>query len=309
MTVPFTQSGAAPQRALPERLRRFWTRPWVEKREVLSWRLRQIWNMVQSCVPGVKRMDQGFLWIAWNDVIRDAVLHGNFEMAERKFVERFLQPGMTAVDIGAYSGLYTLTASARVGHEGRVIAFEPSPYQRRRLQWHVWLNHCSNVRIENTAIGSKEGEEIFFSVRGRSAGYSGLRPPEVKAATRPIPVRVTTLDSYLRQYSLGSVDFIKIDVEGGELDVFKGAVDLLRQRLRPVILCELEDVRTEAWGYKAKDAAAFVKSFGFRWFRPLPCGKLTSLGDNWDQNERNFVAVPEERMTQFKEIAGEETRS
>jgi FkbM family methyltransferase len=309
MTVPFTQSGAAPQRTLPERLRQFWNRPWEEKREVLSWRLRQIWKTVQSSILVVKRMDQGFLWIAWNDVIREAVLQGNFEMAERKFAERFLQPGMTVLDIGAYSGLYTLTASVRVGREGHVIAFEPSPFQRKRLQWHVWLNRCSNVRIENAAIGSKEGEEIFFSVRGRSAGYSGLRPPEVEAATRPIPVRVTTLDSYLRRHSVGSVDFIKVDVEGGELDVFKGAVDLLRQQVRPVILCELEDVRTEAWGYKAKDAAAFVESFGFRWFRPLPCGKLTSLGDNWSQCERNFVAVPEERMTQFKEIADEETRS
>jgi FkbM family methyltransferase len=308
MTVPITQSRAAPQRTLPERLRRFWNRPWVEKREVLSWRLSQPWNTVQSSIPAVKRMDQGFLWIAWNDVIRDTVLQGNFEIAERKFVERFLQPGMTVLDIGAYSGLYTLTASVRVGRAGHVIAFEPSPYQRKRLQWHVWLNRCGNVRIENTAIGGKEGEEIFFSVRGRSAGYSGLRPPEVKAATRPIPVRVTTLDSYLRQFAVGSVDFIKVDVEGGELDVFKGAVNLLKQHLRPVILCELEDIRTEVWGYKAKDAAAFVKSFGFRWFRPLPCGRLTSLGDIWAQNERNFVAVPEERMTQFNEIADEKTR-
>jgi hypothetical protein len=84
---------------------------------------------------------------------------------------------------------------------------------------------------------------------------------------------------------------------------------LLRQKTRPVILCELEDVRTEAWGYKAKDAAAFVASFGFRWFRPLSCGKLARLGDGCAQYERNFVAVPEERMTQFKEIVDEETRS
>lgn len=99
------------------------------------------------------------------------------------------------------------------------------------------------------------------------------------------------------------------DGYGGELDVFNGAVDLPRQQMRPVILCELEDVRTEAWGYKAKDAAAFVKSFEFRWFRPLPCGRLASLGDNCAHDERNFVAVPEERMTQFKEIVDEETRS
>ena len=242
-------------------------------------------------------------------MIRDSVLQGNFEMAERKFVERFLQPGMTVLDVGAYSGLYTLTASVRVGRKGRVIAFEPSPYQRKRLRVHVWLNRCSNVRIEKAAIGSKEVEEVLFSVRGRSAGYSGLRPPAVKASTQPIPVRVTTLDSYLRQNSVGSVDFIKIDVEGGELDVFKGAVDLLRQQTRPVILCELEDVRTAAWGYKAKEAATFVESFGFRWFRPLLSGGLASLGDSCAQYERNFVAVPEERMSQFRELVDENTCS
>ncbi len=97
-------------------------------------------------------------------------------------------------------------------------------------------------------------------------------------------------------------------MEGGELDFFRGAQNLLRQPIRPLILCELQDVRAEAWGHKAKDTAAFVESFGFRWFRPLPNGSLASLPDSPDQYEGNFVAVPEERVAQVEEIIRDGSR-
>jgi FkbM family methyltransferase len=253
-------------------------------------------------------MESGFLFVVWNDAIREAVLSGQFENAERTFVQRFLRPGMVFLDVGAYYGLYALTASTRVGCSGRVIAFEPSPFQMKRLKWHLSLNRCKNVRVENIALGSGEGESEFFVATGGSEGFSGLRAPHVGAPVRSIRVKLTTLDSYLRRRSLRTVDFIKVDVEGGELDFFKGAENLLRQTIRPLILCELQDVRTEAWGHKAKDTAAFVKSFGFRWFKPLPDGSLANLPDNLDRYEGNLVAVPEERMAQVEEMIEDGSR-
>ena len=286
----------------PPGIERFLEKPWSEKRLIISRYARQAWSSALAPLPTIRWMDPGFLWVVWGDVIRDEILNGNFEITERKFVERFLRPGITVLDIGAYYGLYTLTASEKVGNQGRVIAFEPAPFQRKRLRLHLRLNRRKNVRVEEVALGAVEGEETFFSVLGESAGFSSLRRPEVGATVKPIRVPVTTLDNYLRLRSIRTVDLIKIDVEGGELDVFKGGERLLRQEPRPLILCELQDIRTEAWGHKAKDTAAFVESFGFRWFKPLPDGSIARLLEKPHQYERNFIAISEERMEQFKEI-------
>jgi FkbM family methyltransferase len=286
-------------------MERFLERPWNERRKALAWHIRQILSHVKRKALFVRQLEPGFWWIPWKDAVSESVLAGTFETSEREFVQRFLQPGMTVLDIGAYYGLYSLTASALVGKRGRVIAFEPSPFQRKRLHWNLRLNRSQNVSVENLALGVSIGQQTLFSITGESAGYASLRKPAIGAIFDPIVVQVTTLDEYLRNHRIDTVDFIKVDVEGGEMDVFKGAVELLRKQVRPVILCELEDVRAEAWGYKAKEAAAFVESFGFRWFRPLPKGNLAPLKGNYGQSERNFVAIPEERMAQLKEIVDE----
>jgi FkbM family methyltransferase len=307
--VAIEGSNSSAGRGLFPRLRRFLQKPWHEKRETLAWHIWKASKRIKHEALFVRRLEPGFWWIAWKDAVSESVLAGTFETGERKFVHRFLQPGMTVLDIGAYYGLYTLTASALVGKRGRVIAFEPSPFQRKRFHWNLRLNRSQNVRVENLALGVSTNQQTLFSVSGDSAGYASLRKPAIGEIFDPIVVQVTTLDEYLRNHRIDTVDFMKVDVEGGEMDVFKGAQELLRKKIRPVILCELEDVRTELWGYKAKDTAAFVESFGFRWFRPLPGGGLARLGDNCAQSERNFVAVPEERMPQFKEIVDEEACS
>lgn len=288
--------------ALLPRIERFLGKPWNEKREVLAWHTRQALRRAKYAALFVRRIQPGFWWIAWEDEIRDSVLAGTFEISERKFVQRFLQPGMTVLDIGAYYGLYSLLAATVVGGAGQVIAFEPGPYQRKRLLFHVWLNGLRNLRVESVGLGNIEGEETFFSVPGAAAGYSGLRPPESADPVVSIRVQVLTLDAYLREHSVTTVDFIKIDVEGGELDVFKGAENLLRKENRPVILCELQDIRTKAWGHKANDTAAFLESFGYRWFRPLPGGNLAPVTCGAEAIERNLIAVPPERMHQAQEM-------
>jgi FkbM family methyltransferase len=290
------------------RLDRFLAKPAKEKHRVLAWHVRNLlwhatglWKKVRDCVPVLRRMEPGFLFLAWNDVVREAVLSGDFEKDERRFVERFLQPGMTVLDVGAYYGLYALTASAKVGSRGRVIAFEPSPLQRKRLRLHLWLNRYENVSVEDMALSSADGEHDFFVATGGAEGFSGLRFPDVSANVRSIRVNVMTVDKYLRQRTIPTVDFIKLDVEGGELDFFKGAENLLRQRKRPVILCELQDVRARAWGHTAEVTASFVESCGFRWFKPLPDGSLWRLPCDFHEYEGNFVAVPTERMDQIVE--------
>jgi FkbM family methyltransferase len=135
---------------------------------------------------------------------------------------------MTALDIGAHHGLYTLLCSKRVGLKGQVIAFEASPRECRRLAKHVRLNSCRNVGIEPHAVGSESGSADLYVVTGSCDWGNSLRAPVVFKSTFKIPVQVSPVDDVLLELGISRVDSIKLDVEGAELSALKGTARLLR---------------------------------------------------------------------------------
>lgn len=149
---------------------------------------------------------------------------------EMALAARQLRPGVTAVDVGANDGLYT-HAFARTG--ARVEAFEPQraclrvlqPYERTR----------SNVRVHAVALGERPGEAVLHVPRRNGVGVSGHArlTPVADADTETIQIR--TLDSF----AFADVAVIKIDVEGHEGAVLKGAAETIR-RWRPLLIVEIE---------------------------------------------------------------------
>ena len=278
------------------RARRFWKKPSREKINAL----RQRWLLLGSILSRARRLlvplrlPLGLWWIAREDNLSELLLAGAFEQSEIAFVRRFLQPGMVVLDIGAHQGLYTMLASKCVRPRGRVVAFEPSPRERRALRLHAWLNLCQNVTIEPFAIGNEDAHADLFVVQGAQTGCNSLRPPNVLSETRPVSVRVIRLDDWMAREKLERVDFIKLDVEGAELDALKGADRLLTRRPRPAILAEVQDVRTEPWGYRAKEIIRHLSKRGFRWFALSMDGSLDELDLSLDAYDGNFVAWPEE---------------
>jgi FkbM family methyltransferase len=285
---------------LPERgkrlesLKRFLQKPWSEKILCIKVVCLQVFGVLPVRLP------LGGWWLAYNDETGNKILRGRFETAERRFVIELLGPGMTVLDIGAHHGLYTLLAARRVGPNGRVVAFEPSPRERWKLALNVRLNRCANVQIENCALGSSDGEADFFLVDGMDTGCNSLRPPNVKEPTKVVHVPVNVLDVCLRLRAIDRIDFIKLDVEGGELEVLKGAVGLLDRRPRPIILCEVQDIRTEPWGYHAREVIEFLSGRGFHWFCLSDDGGLEAVDCQQENFEGNFVAIPEERLEQLR---------
>lgn len=273
-----------------EQLRRFLAKPWPEKMVSIRGRCLRVFGLFPTRLPF------GDWWIAYNDYSGNAILAGRHETAERNFVEEFLRPEMTVLDIGAHHGLYTLLAARKVGPTGRVVAFEPSRRERQKLGLHMRLNRCVNVKVENFALGSSDGEADFFLVDGPNTGCNSLRPPNVEEPTKVVRVPVKTLDSYLNTRKIERVDFIKMDVEGAEWEALKGAVNLLERRPRPVILCEVQDIRTQPWGYRAKEVIEFLCCRQFSWFCLAPDGNLEALDVQQEKFDGNFLAVPQERL-------------
>jgi FkbM family methyltransferase len=277
------------------RVRRFMRRPWHEKVESIKNRLRS----VGSKIPVPVRLPLGLWWMKRNDNLAEPLLAGAFENAELAFVDKFLQPGMTVLDIGAHQGLYSLVASRRVGPAGRVFSFEPSPRERRALRLNLAINFSLNVTVQGLALGSLETTADLYVVQGYQTGCNSLRPPEVLSSTKLVRVNITTLDRWLSQHPISHIDLIKLDVEGAELDVLRGAKSLLTRDRGTIILCELQDVRSGPWGHKAKDVAALLQDLGFKWHRCDSNGDLIRVPDNFDQFEGNFVAARPEGLDYF----------
>jgi FkbM family methyltransferase len=165
------------------------------------------------------------------------------------------------------------------------------------LYRHVRLNGCTNVEVEALALGSERGDGELFVADGREDWCNSLRPPAIDAAARRVHVSVTTVDEFLSSRGIRNVDFIKLDVEGGELDVLKGSEKLLEQPPRPVLLVEVQDIRTKPWGYVAREIIEHLMRRGFRWFAIRESGSLEPLDVSASVLEGNFVACPEERQT------------
>ena len=245
--------------------------------------------------PVKVRLPFGSWWMAENDFCSRSILRENFENAEWRFVERYLQPGMTVLDIGAHHGFYSLLASAKVGASGRVIAFEPSPREREKLLRNLALNGCSNVQVEDCALADSAGQQELILVGSNNSGCNSLRPPNVAEPVSMVAVRVATLDRYFAGHPLPHVDFIKLDAEGAELAILKGARTALKAHPRPLIQCELEEIRTQPWGYHPLEVVALLDTMGYRWFRAQP-GEILRPVEDKTTMDGNFFAVPEERM-------------
>jgi FkbM family methyltransferase len=204
---------------------------------------------------------------------------------------------MTVLDIGAHHGLYSLAASQSVHARGHVYSFEPSPRERRLLERNLRCNLCRNVSVHGKALGASRGRATLFLVEGVLDGCNSLRPPSGCSETRPVEVEVSTLDEFMQENGISVVEFIKMDVEGAELSVLQGAVRLLSSPVRPWILAEIADLRTQPWGYPAREILEHLEQKGFHWFEPIGQGGLRPADRTLASYNHNLVAVPSERMS------------
>lgn len=218
------------------------------------------------------------------------------DRGELRFLWKFLQPGMTFLDVGAYHGIFSLLAAMKMASGERVIAFEPSPRERWRFEFNLRMNGISGVRLEPYAVSASTGAVNFFTVASGFTSMNSLRPPPIDRPIREIAVEAMALDDYLTRQSVSGVDLMKIDVEGGELQAFAGATHLL-QSLRPIVICEVLDWVTQPWGYPAREIVACLERHDYVWFDFADDGTIASHQPRHEYPEiRNYLAVPQEKL-------------
>jgi FkbM family methyltransferase len=155
--------------------------------------------------------------------------YSNFSEAEDyKVVKGYfkyykLKKGDIIADCGAHIGIITLYAANKVGHTGRVIAFEPDKMNFRKLQDNIKLNKFNNIILVNKGVWSKNTVLPFFSIL--SAGSSFV----IENTKKTVKVPVVSIDSELKKHNINRLDFVKMDIEGAEIEAVKGTITSMKK--------------------------------------------------------------------------------
>jgi FkbM family methyltransferase len=193
----------------------------------------------------------------------DDVSHDDYERLSRElFLER-IRPGTVVVDGGAHIGLFTLLAAPRAAPGGTVYAYEPDPYNFDALRINVARNRLHNVRLAKAALTDTPGELTFFVSSGTVA--SSLVRKSYVHDTQPVRVPATTIDAEIPRARAREV-VLKLDVEGAEERVLRGAAETLEACTRGRVIAEQNLTALRDAGSSGEQLIALLRSFGFAAF-------------------------------------------
>lgn len=177
--------------------------------------------------------------------------------AERALLRRIVHPGMRVIDVGANVGLYSLLFAELVGIEGSVLAFEPEPNLFAMLQANCARNAACNVSAVQRALGRENRRVIFH----RSAFNSGdNRLGARSSAHQPVEVDLVRFDDLEPNFV---PDFIKIDVQGHELDALAGMEKALAANRSVRVVFEFSPAAAEAAGGSPGELLEFFAARDF----------------------------------------------
>jgi FkbM family methyltransferase len=231
----------------------------------LRWASAKLLSRDELTWVQVRRGPAKGIWLHLNPRTGCDYFNGDVEPEVQAVLQEYLRPGMTLYDIGANIGFFSLLAARIVGATGRVAAFEADPEIAARLRENVERNQGAPIGVEEKAVWSSSSPVFFARADTEVSPDRGLGHVIDNNAERSAPgtirVEAVSVDEYVRQS--GAPDFIKCDVEGAEVEVFRGADKLLNEK-RPIILCEM---------HGDKNRQTLLRIFENLGYRCEPCGK------------------------------------
>ena len=231
--------------------------------------------------PGMKMQLDPF------DQVSHTILKtGVWEPQSSQAVADRLSPNGTFIDVGAHIGYYSLKAAGLVGVNGHVLAIEPNPQTLPKLRGNIEASDARAVSVWPVACADSESTLQLYAAPRSNTGESSLSMENASqegANVTAYSVRARPLDAIVKEAKLDRVDMIKIDVEGAEFQVLKGAAQTLTD-FRPVLIIELEQSQLKAMGTSIEEINQFLAAHGY------PSGRRV--------DHANFEFVPQKAAAQ-----------
>ena len=220
--------------------------------------LRKLFKDTLRLLVGLQAYEEVHAWI-WARRIRV-----RRHSAVTRIIHKFVRIGDTCIDVGAHGGTVCSDLSQAVGERGTVVAFEPRADYARTLERTLRLLGVENVKVFPMALGDSNGESRLViadsdgDITGKSHLATGL---EDGANTQPVEIR--SLDSLSDSFPFFlKATFVKIDVEGAELQILKGGASFFAFA-KPIIYCEIEDEWCGRYGHAAETVRDYIVAMGY----------------------------------------------
>lgn len=204
------------------------------------------------------------------DELMDSLIYfeGSVEPDTTGAINKLCKEGMTVIDIGANIGCHTLRFAKLVGPRGKVIAFEPMSWAFSKLIRNIALNNFNNIILEKTALSNKnnENQEVNFPCSWPISGIDDFkRYLAHQANIMKDVVDFITLDDYVSKKGMSKIDLIKLDVDGYEFKVIRGALETLKLH-NPIIIMELCVYTLKEMGDKVTDLVSLLSDLGYKFY-------------------------------------------
>lgn len=228
-------------------------------------------------------------------------LFGSYELPTVRFIRSVLRSGDTTFDIGAQIGYLTLAMATAPVKSLRVVSFEPESHNIERLRQNVGLNPGVNVTIVEKAASNVNGMLRLYLSHDHNSGTHSTIQNGMNVSSEFVEIPSVTLDTYVSENNISDLRLIKIDVEGGELEVVKGAARVLRE-LRPIIVMEMSDALQAARGFSTPEFKKLLANDGYHSFTINDSGTLRPSDVNATHAMENVVFLHESKLVEMEKI-------
>ncbi|MBT8220951.1 MAG: FkbM family methyltransferase [Bacteroidia bacterium] len=202
-----------------------------------------------------------------NGVERSIYYYGTYEKGTLDIIGKILQKGDVFVDVGANIGLMSIYASGIVGDQGRVISFEPNPETRRILENNIALNDIQNIKVEGYALSNENKQSRIYERWDVNRGGASLIEPS--SPKKSYDIHEIVFSEYFDIHDI--IKLIKIDVEGFELNVLRGAREFIKaSKYPPALIVEFSSNRDNTFGSDTYPLYSFLNELKtYRFFKAI----------------------------------------
>jgi len=206
------------------------------------------------------------------------LIYFGLKIEPRKELYSLVSEGDLIIDVGTNVGETLLNFARLTTQKGKVIGFEPDPQIFQKCINNIKLNEFENITLNNKGLSDIDGELFLDRYVDRNRGANKIT--HSKDGENVISVQITTLDEYLENSP--PPQLIKIDVEGHELNVLRGAHETLK-KFHPILFIEINDQHLKSFGVSAQELVRFLLDMNYKIARADNNDKITA-----DYNFKNY---------------------